>query len=143
MPHLSGRGRDSVRRLPRGLRDSELRGQFAFHDVEVIGNTAWVRTTSTGHLRVVADWAEGDVANSELFVLKTRGWSVEDASYIFTSVCSARAEVSRIEFPSASRMLDFRAPLLTVITRPSEPASGPTILSYFLRIRWTFVSVNL
>ncbi len=48
----------------------KLRGQFAFHDVEVIGNTAWVRTTSTGHVSVIATGAEGDVANSELFVLK-------------------------------------------------------------------------
>jgi hypothetical protein len=63
----------------------KLRGQFAFHDVEVIGNTAWVRTTSTGHFRVVANGAEGDVANSELFVLKLEGGAWKMHRYIFTS----------------------------------------------------------
>ena len=60
-------------------------GEFAFHDIEVIGNTAWVRTTSTGHFRVLANGAEGDVANSELFVLKVEGGEWKMHRYIFTS----------------------------------------------------------
>ena len=62
-----------------------MHGQFAFHDVEVIGNTAWVRTTSTGRFRVLANGAEGDVVNSELFVLKLEGGAWKMHRYIFTS----------------------------------------------------------
>src|SRR5438128_1336140 len=61
-------GRDSVRKAYEWVFATlKLRGQFAFHDVEVLGNTAWVRTTSTGHFHVLANGAEGDVSNSELF----------------------------------------------------------------------------
>ena len=79
-------GRDSVRKAYEWVFATlKLRGQFAFHDVEVIGNTAWVRTTSTGHFRILANGAEGDVANSELFVLKLEGGAWKMHRYIFTS----------------------------------------------------------
>jgi len=79
-------GRDSVRKAYEWVfANLKLRGQFAFHDVEVIGNTAWVRTTSTGRFRVMATGAEGDVANSELFVLKLEGGAWKIHRYIFTS----------------------------------------------------------
>ena len=79
-------GRDSVRKAYEWVFGNlKLRGQFAFHDVEVIGNTAWVRTTSTGRFRVMATGAEGDVANSELFVLKLEGGAWKIHRYIFTS----------------------------------------------------------
>jgi uncharacterized protein (TIGR02246 family) len=79
-------GRDAVRKAYEWVFATlKLRGQFAFHDVEVIGNTAWVRTTSSGHFRVVANGAEGDVANSELFVLKLEGGTWKIHRYIFTS----------------------------------------------------------
>ena len=79
-------GRESVRKAYEWVFATlKLRGQFSFHDVEVIGNTAWVRTTSTGHFRVVANGAEGDVANSELFVLKLEGGAWKVHRYIFTS----------------------------------------------------------
>jgi ketosteroid isomerase-like protein len=79
-------GRDSVRKAYEWVFATlKLRGEFAFHDVEVIGNTAWVRTTSTGHFRVLANGAEGDVSNSELFVLKLEGGAWKMHHYIFTS----------------------------------------------------------
>jgi uncharacterized protein (TIGR02246 family) len=79
-------GRDSVRKAYEWVfANLKLRGQFAFHDVEVVGDTAWVRTTSTGHFRVVATGAAGDVANSELFVLKLDGGAWKIHRYIFTS----------------------------------------------------------
>jgi ketosteroid isomerase-like protein len=79
-------GRESVRKAYEWVFATlKLRGEFAFHDVEVIGNTAWVRTTSTGHFRVLANGAEGDVANSELFVLKVEGGEWKMHRYIFTS----------------------------------------------------------
>ena len=79
-------GRESVRKAYEWVFATlKLRGQFSFHDVEVIGNTAWVRTTSTGRFRVLAIGAEGDVANSELFVLKLEGGAWKMHRYIFTS----------------------------------------------------------
>ena len=79
-------GRESVRKAYEWVFATlKLRGEFAFHDVEVIGNTAWVRTTSTGHFRVLANGAEGDVANSELFVLKLEGGGWKMHRYIFAS----------------------------------------------------------
>ena len=79
-------GRDSVRKAYEWVFATlKLRGHFAFHDVEVIGSTAWVRTTSTGRFRVLAIGAEGDVANSELFVLKLEGGAWKIDRYIFTS----------------------------------------------------------
>lgn len=79
-------GRDSVRKAYEWVFATlKLRGQFDFHDVDVIGNTAWVRTTSTGHFRVVTTGAEGDVSNSELFVLKLEGGAWKMHRYIFTS----------------------------------------------------------
>jgi ketosteroid isomerase-like protein len=79
-------GRDSVRKAYDWVFGTlKLQGQFAFHDVEVNGNTAWVRTTSIGHFRVLANGAEGDVANSELFVLKREGGAWKIHRYIFTS----------------------------------------------------------
>jgi len=79
-------GRDSVRKAYEWVFATlKLGGHFAFHDVEVIGSTAWVRTTSTGHVRVLATGAEGDVANSELFVLKLEGGAWKMHRYTFTS----------------------------------------------------------
>ena len=79
-------GRESVRKAYEWVFATlKLRGEFAFHDAEVIGTTAWVRTTSTGHFRVLANGAEGDVANSELFVLKFEGGGWKMHRYIFTS----------------------------------------------------------
>jgi ketosteroid isomerase-like protein len=79
-------GRDSVHKAYEWVFATlKLHGQFAFHDVEVIGNTAWVRTTSTGHFRDMASGAEGDVVNSELFVLKLEGGAWKVHRYIFTS----------------------------------------------------------
>jgi ketosteroid isomerase-like protein len=79
-------GRDSVRKAYEWVFSTlKLSGQFTFHDVEVIGNTAWVRTTSTGHFRVLATGGDGDVANSELFILKLEGGAWRIHRYIFTS----------------------------------------------------------
>ena len=48
-------GRDAVRKAYEWVfANLKLRGYFDFHDIEVIGKTAWVRTTSTGHFRVKA-----------------------------------------------------------------------------------------
>jgi uncharacterized protein (TIGR02246 family) len=63
----------------------KLNGHFNVHEAEVLGDTAWVRTTSTGRFTVIASGAQGDVANSELFVFKRQNGAWRIHRYIFTS----------------------------------------------------------
>ena len=79
-------GREAVRKTYEWVFATlKLNGQFNVHEAEVVGDTAWVRTTSAGHFTVVANGAQGDIANSELFVFKREngGWKIH--RYIFTS----------------------------------------------------------
>jgi hypothetical protein len=55
------------------------------HEAEVIGDTAWVRTNSTGRFTVIATGVEGDVANSEFFLFKREHGAWKIHRYIFTS----------------------------------------------------------
>ena len=63
----------------------KLNGRFNVHEVDVLGDTAWVRTTSTGRFTVIASGGQGDVANSELFVFKRQNGAWKIHRYIFTS----------------------------------------------------------
>jgi len=70
----------------------KLNGHFNVHEAEVLGDTAWVRTTSTGRFTVIASGAEGDVANSELFVFKRQDGAWKIHRYIFTSSAPPRPQ---------------------------------------------------
>jgi uncharacterized protein (TIGR02246 family) len=63
----------------------KLNGHFVVHEAEVLGDTAWVRTTSTGRFTVIASGVEGDLANSELFLFKRQNGAWKIHRYIFTS----------------------------------------------------------
>jgi uncharacterized protein (TIGR02246 family) len=64
-------GREAVRKAYEWVFATlKLNGHFIVHEAEVIGDTAWVRTNSTGRFTVIATGAEGEVANSEFFLLK-------------------------------------------------------------------------
>lgn len=39
-----------------------LHGRFIVHEAEAVGDTAWVRTNSTGRFGIIATGVEGDVA---------------------------------------------------------------------------------
>jgi len=79
-------GREAVRKAYEWVFATlNLNGHFIVHEAEVIGDTAWVRTNSTGRFTVIATGAGGDVANSELFLFKREhgAWTIH--RYIFTS----------------------------------------------------------
>jgi uncharacterized protein (TIGR02246 family) len=70
----------------------KLNGHFNVHEAEVLDDTAWVRTTSTGRFTVIASGAQGDVANSELFVFKRQDGAWKIHRYIFTSSAPPRPQ---------------------------------------------------
>ena len=63
----------------------KLNGRFVIHEVEVVGDQAWARTSSTGRFTVVATGVEAPVNNSELFLFKRedKAWNIH--RYLFTS----------------------------------------------------------
>jgi len=79
-------GREAVRKAYEWVFATlKLNGRFIVHEAEVIGDTAWVRTNSTGRFTVIATGVEGDVANSELFVFKRENAAWKIHRYIFTA----------------------------------------------------------
>ena len=79
-------GREAVRKAYEWVfANLNLEGKFIFHEAEVIGDQAWVRTNSTGRFTVIATGAKADVANSEFFLFKREngGWKIH--RYIFTA----------------------------------------------------------
>jgi ketosteroid isomerase-like protein len=79
-------GREAVRKAYEWVFATlNLNGHFIVHEAEVIGDTAWVRTNSTGRFTVIATGAGGDVANSELFLFKREHGAWKIHRYIFTS----------------------------------------------------------
>jgi ketosteroid isomerase-like protein len=63
----------------------KLNGHFIVHEAEVIGEKAWVRTTSTGRFTIIATGKEADIANSEFFLFKLESGVWKIHRYIFTS----------------------------------------------------------
>ena len=79
-------GREAVRKAYEWVFATlKLNGRFIVHEAEVSGDTAWVRTNSTGRFTVIATGVEGDVANSELFVFKRENAAWKIHRYIFTA----------------------------------------------------------
>jgi ketosteroid isomerase-like protein len=79
-------GREAVRKAYEWVFATlKLNGHFIVHEAEVIGDTAWVRTNSTGRFTVIATGVEGDVANSELFLFKRENGAWKIHRYIFTA----------------------------------------------------------
>ena len=79
-------GREAVRKAYEWVFATlKLDGRFIVHEVEVLGDTAWVRTNSTGRFTVIATGTEADVANSEFFLFKRQGGAWKIHRYIFTS----------------------------------------------------------
>ena len=79
-------GREAVRKAYEWVFASlNLEGKFIFHEAEVIGDSAWVRTNSTGRLTVIATGAKADVANSEFFLFKREDGAWKIHRYIFTA----------------------------------------------------------
>ena len=79
-------GREAVRKAYEWVFATlNLKGQFIVHEAEIIGDTAWVRTNSTGRFTVIATGIEADVANSEFFLFKHENGVWKIHRYIFTA----------------------------------------------------------
>lgn len=58
---------------------------FEIHDVEVIGNTAWARTTSAGKTKILENGAIVSEGNNELFILKKQNGLWKIHQYLFST----------------------------------------------------------
>jgi ketosteroid isomerase-like protein len=64
-------GREAVRKAYEWVFATlKLNGHFIVHEAEVLGDTALVRTNSTGRFTIIATGVQADVANSEFFLFK-------------------------------------------------------------------------
>ena len=79
-------GREAVRKTYEWVfANLNLKGQFIFHEAEVIGDSAWIRTNSTGRFTIIATGVEAVIANSELFLFKRENGVWKIHRYIFTA----------------------------------------------------------
>ena len=77
-------GRDAVRTAyDQVFKTIKLIVRFTILEVEVLGDTAWGRTTSAGKTRIVATGKVVDESNNELYVFKREdgGWKMH--RYLF------------------------------------------------------------
>jgi ketosteroid isomerase-like protein len=83
-------GREAVRKAYEWVFATlQLNGRFIVHEAEIIGDTAWVRTNSTGRFTVIATGVEADVANSEFFLFKREHGAWKIHRYMFTASAPA------------------------------------------------------
>ena len=59
--------------------------EFSIHEVEVLGDTAWVRTSSAGQTRILANDAVVNEGNNELFIFKKENGDWKIHEYLFSS----------------------------------------------------------
>jgi uncharacterized protein (TIGR02246 family) len=79
-------GRDSVRAGYRQVFETiQLKVTFTIHEIEVIGDTAWARTSSAGHTRILAAGIEVAEGNNELFVFKRENGNWKIHRYLFST----------------------------------------------------------
>lgn len=68
----------------------KLNVEFTIHEIEELGDWAWVRTSSAGRTRVLATGAEVTEGSNELFVFHREGGEWRIHRYLFaTNVASA------------------------------------------------------
>jgi uncharacterized protein (TIGR02246 family) len=68
----------------------KLNVNFTIHEIEELGDWAWVRTSSAGRTRVIATGAEVTEGNNELFVFHREGGKWLIHRYLFaTNVAGA------------------------------------------------------
>jgi uncharacterized protein (TIGR02246 family) len=59
--------------------------KFSIHEVEVLGDTAWARTSSAGKTRILADNAVVNEGNNELFIFKRENGEWKIYQYLFST----------------------------------------------------------
>lgn len=79
-------GRDAVRAGYRQVFDTiQLNVEFTIHEVEILGDTAWARTSSAGRTRILAAGVEVAEGNNELFVFKRENGDWKIHRYLFAT----------------------------------------------------------
>jgi uncharacterized protein (TIGR02246 family) len=79
-------GRDAVRAGYRQVFETiQLNVAFTIHEVEVLGDTAWARTSSAGRTRILAAGVEVAEGNNELFVFKRENGDWKIHRYLFAT----------------------------------------------------------
>ena len=82
-------GRDAVRAGYRQVFDTiKLNVEFTIHEVEILGDTAWARTSSAGRTRILAAGIEVAEGNNELFVFKREHGDWKIHRYLFATTKS-------------------------------------------------------
>jgi uncharacterized protein (TIGR02246 family) len=77
-------GRDAVRKAyERVFSTIKLTVQFKIHEAEVLGDTAWGRTTSAGSTKILATGKIISESNNELYVFKREDGSWKMHRYLF------------------------------------------------------------
>jgi uncharacterized protein (TIGR02246 family) len=79
-------GREAVRAGYRQVFETiKLNVEFTIHEVEVLGDTAWARTSSAGRTRILAAGIEVQEGNNELFVFKRENGDWKIHRYLFAT----------------------------------------------------------
>ncbi len=79
-------GRDAVRAAYKNVFDTiKLDIAFSIHEVEVLGDVAWARTSSAGRTRILAAGVEIKEGNNELFVFRKEGGEWKIHRYLFAT----------------------------------------------------------
>lgn len=79
-------GRDAVLAGYRQVFETiQLNVAFTIHEVEVLGDTAWARTSSAGRTRILAAGVEVAEGNNELFVFKRENGDWKIHRYLFAT----------------------------------------------------------
>lgn len=79
-------GRDAVRAGYQQVFDTiKLAIEFTIHEVEILGDTAWARTSSAGRTRILAAGIEVQEGNNELFVFKRENGEWKIHRYLFAT----------------------------------------------------------
>ena len=79
-------GRAAVEQAYKATFDAiHLNIRFQVHALEVLGDTAWLRTSSTGKIEIQANGAVIDEGNHELFILKSEDGDWKIHQYLFAT----------------------------------------------------------
>jgi len=79
-------GRDAVKQAYANVFNTiKLDIKFTTHEIEVLGDTAWARTSSAGKTRLLAADVVVNEGNNELFIFKNEdgGWKIHQ--YLFST----------------------------------------------------------
>jgi SnoaL-like domain len=79
-------GREAVRAAYKNVFDTiKLEIAFSIHEVEVLGDVAWARTSSAARMRVRPADVEVKEGNNELFVFRKEGGEWKIHRYLFAT----------------------------------------------------------